>query len=101
MKNYKHPNGKEHSQYGFRWIHKDGITKKIPGYELDQYINSGWSKGRIFIPTEAFYRSQSKLNKEEIIKLLKEGVSKKKIGELFGVDRGTIRAFIKRNNIIV
>ena len=78
MKNYKHPNGKEHSQYGFRWIHKDGITKKIPGYELDQYINSGWSKGRIFIPTEAFYRSQSKLNKEEIIKLLKEGTSKKK-----------------------
>lgn len=38
--------GENNSQYGTCWITKEGINKKIKKEELNQYINSGWIKGR-------------------------------------------------------
>ena len=38
--------GKKNSQYGTRWVTKDGVNKKIHSNELDEYICKGWSKGR-------------------------------------------------------
>lgn len=32
------------------WINKNGLNKKVQESELDFYINSGWTRGRYFIP---------------------------------------------------
>ena len=39
--------GNKNSQFGTCWITKDNENKKIKKEELDQYVNIGWSKGRI------------------------------------------------------
>jgi len=38
--------GKLNSQYGTKWINKDGIIKKIKENELEYYLNNGWIQGR-------------------------------------------------------
>lgn len=32
---------------GSIWINKDGICKRVKDYELDEYLNNGWIKGRL------------------------------------------------------
>lgn len=44
MKNYGL--GKTNTQYGTCWIMKDNINKKIKKEELQNYLLSGWTKGR-------------------------------------------------------
>ena len=41
-----HQQGEKNSQYGTCWIHNNKENKKIKKEELDNYINSGWIKGR-------------------------------------------------------
>ena len=55
-KEIKHQQGKNNSQYGTCWITKDGKNKKINKTELNNFINNGWTKGRVI------------KNKEKIIK---------------------------------
>jgi hypothetical protein len=46
--NSKHQTGKGNSNYGKCWIHNLDLKKSmpIPRYELDQWLNEGWVKGR-------------------------------------------------------
>ena len=37
--------GEKNSQYGTKWISKDGIKMKIKKEKLDEYINNGWHLG--------------------------------------------------------
>ena len=39
--------GKNNSQYGTRWINKNGINKKIKQEDLNQFLSEGWKIGRI------------------------------------------------------
>lgn len=38
--------GKSNSQYGTKWINKDGNILKIKDYELESYLINGWIQGR-------------------------------------------------------
>ena len=38
--------GENNSQYGTRWITKDGLNKKIKKEDLDTYLIEGWCEGR-------------------------------------------------------
>jgi hypothetical protein len=38
--------GKLNSQYGTKWINKNGIVKKIKEIELEYYLDNGWTQGR-------------------------------------------------------
>lgn len=38
--------GEKNSQFGTCWITKDGLNKKINKLKLNDYLYSGWSKGR-------------------------------------------------------
>ena len=37
--------GEKNSQYGTKWISKDGVKMKIKKEKLDEYINNGWHLG--------------------------------------------------------
>lgn len=39
--------GKKNSQYGTRWVNKNGINKKINSNELKLFLSDGWEVGRI------------------------------------------------------
>lgn len=38
--------GERNSQFGTKWINKDGVTKKIKKDELQSYIENGWKLGK-------------------------------------------------------
>jgi hypothetical protein len=38
--------GQSNSQFGTCWITKDGLNKKIQKFNLELWIESGWTKGR-------------------------------------------------------
>jgi len=39
--------GNKNSQFGTCWINKDKVNKKVHKSQLDKYLESGWTKGRI------------------------------------------------------
>lgn len=63
FKKTKHQQGEKNSQYGTCWINKDGINKKVKKEEIEKYIISGWSKGRI-ITSEPRKNKQGSVIKE-------------------------------------
>jgi hypothetical protein len=42
----KHQQGEKNSQFGTCWIHDDKKSIKIKKEHLEEYISSGWKKGR-------------------------------------------------------
>lgn len=40
-----HQKGEKNSQFGKRWIHKEGIVIKIKGSNLQKYLDDGWELG--------------------------------------------------------
>ena len=46
MKNINHQQGEKNSQFGTKWINKDGIDKKIKNNEINKYLSIGWNLGR-------------------------------------------------------
>ena len=40
-----HQKGEKNSQFGKRWIHKEGIVIKIKGSDLQKYLDDGWELG--------------------------------------------------------
>jgi len=46
LKQRCHQQGDKNSQYGTCWIIKDGKSKKILKEELNEFLKSGWNKGR-------------------------------------------------------
>ena len=42
----KHQSGSSNSQFGTKWVSKDGVVKKIKVDELNQYLTDGWKAGR-------------------------------------------------------
>lgn len=45
FKEINHQKGEKNSQYGTKWINKNGITKKVKKDELEFYILDGWKIG--------------------------------------------------------
>ena len=45
FKEIGHNKGEKNSQYGTKWISKDGIKMKIKKEQLDEYLNNGWHLG--------------------------------------------------------
>lgn len=45
FKEIGHQQGEKNSQFGTKWINKDGVTKKIKKDELQSYIENGWKLG--------------------------------------------------------
>ena len=45
FKEIGHQQGERNSQFGTKWINKDGVTKKIKKDELQSYIENGWKLG--------------------------------------------------------
>ena len=47
-KNSKHQSGAGNSNYGKVWIYNESlkISKSVPKYDLDKWLNEGWLKGR-------------------------------------------------------
>lgn len=45
FKEIKHQQGEKNSQFGTKWISKDGITKKIKKEDVEKYISEGWHLG--------------------------------------------------------
>ena len=43
----KHQRANKNSQFGTRWVHRDGISKKIKDTELEYYLMDGYSQGRV------------------------------------------------------
>lgn len=40
-----HQQGEKNSQYGTRWVNKDGQVIKIKKHEVDEYLSNGWNLG--------------------------------------------------------
>jgi hypothetical protein len=38
--------GEKNHQFGSRWINKEGKAKKVPGKDLQTWLDNGWSLGR-------------------------------------------------------
>ena len=84
--------GQENSQYGTCWITKDGKNKKIKQEELNNYLLSGWNKGR-YSQLCGENVNHSKLSKEDVLdikRMLAEGVKQKTIANKFMVAQETI-----------
>lgn len=45
FKEIGHNKGEKNSQYGTKWISKDGIKMKIKKEQLNEYLNNGWHLG--------------------------------------------------------
>jgi hypothetical protein len=53
FKNIKHQQGKSNSQYGTCWVYNEKLeNKKIKLECLEQYLLSGWVKGRRVNPVQ-------------------------------------------------
>ena len=67
----KHQQGKKNSMYGKKWMHKIDdekfLCKPIPKNEIDEYLNNGWSLGRIV--TDKKKIKSELLKKERICKV--------------------------------
>jgi hypothetical protein len=75
--------GEGNSQYGFMWVHKDNVNKRIKKNEIDNYINLGWIIGKTpSIPSSILILMLEKF---------KEGVSYEKISVFFGYPKTTVR----------
>ncbi|MEN6291682.1 MAG: hypothetical protein ABFD07_06665 [Methanobacterium sp.] len=95
--------GETNTQYGTRWITKEGVNKKIKKEIIDNYLNEGWILGRkTDINGEKIKTSKLKeVDVKEIKKLLSIGeLSHSKIAKLYNVQPETISK-IKRNLIWV
>jgi hypothetical protein len=42
----QHQKGEKNSQYGSRWMNKDGVLKKVSSLEVDNHLAIGWKFGR-------------------------------------------------------
>lgn len=38
--------------YHYVWMNKDGVEERVHTEEIDEYVNKGWSQGRIWNPSE-------------------------------------------------
>lgn len=47
IKNSINQKGEKNSQFGTRWINNGNVNKKIKSEDLDNYLNNGWSTGRV------------------------------------------------------
>jgi len=47
IKNSINQKGEKNSQFGTRWINNGNVNKKIKSEDLANYINNGWSTGRV------------------------------------------------------
>ena len=94
-----HQKGKNNSQFDTCWVNDGKSNKKIRKDELDTFLEDGWVKGRIVIPTEKCFKAQCKLNKDVVEEKLKKGQPKESIAREFNIDKGTLYRFIKRMNI--
>ncbi len=43
----EHQAGEKNSNFGICWINKEGSAKKIKALELNNYLNDGWTQGRV------------------------------------------------------
>lgn len=98
FKKNKHQQGDKNSRYGTCWVYneKTNENKSISKEELDKYIQKGFKRGR---KLNLENDKVSVLNKEEIIKLRKEGKKWIEIYKILDVSESTMYKFRKRNNL--
>ena len=44
--NSLHQRGSKNSQYGVRWVNKNGLVKKIDKESLEMFLTDGWKRGK-------------------------------------------------------
>ena len=89
--------GKANNQYGKVWVYREGMTKAIPPWSLDEHVAVGWSKGRKErrLKVRARRVSGKMPSKEVLINCRVNGWTYRKMAKEFGVSHPTVMAWVK------
>lgn len=91
-----HQRGEKNSQYGTKWVNKNGIAKKIKKDELHIYVSDGWDVGRIRKTTKLKRLPAYMLIDDKHVNALHEsGNSWSEIARLIGVSENVIREYLR------
>lgn len=94
-KNSELQSGESNSQFGKIWVckHDEKVSVKINNSQLEEYLKSGWIKGRI--NKNHFLSPEIVLN---IKSLHSQGISERKISSSVNVTRSTVSNIIRGKN---
>ena len=94
-KNSESQSGESNSQFGKIWVckHDEKVSVKINNSQLEEYLKSGWIKGRI--NKNHFLSPEIVLN---IKSLHSQGISERKISSSVNVTRSTVSNIIRGKN---
>ena len=95
-KKTKHQQRERNSQYGKKWIHKDGVAITIKKELLEKYISEGWKLGRVDkVQKEIKIPAYKTIDPDIAFKLHDTGISWEKVAENLGVTRCVIEKFLR------
>ena len=81
--------GNKNSQYGTKWINKDGISKKIKVENIDDFLKNGWELGTI-------KKISNELLEEILQKRKNEKYSYSRLSKEYNIPKSTIAENIRK-----
>lgn len=87
--------GKKNSQFGTKWINKEGVNKKITPDMLDEYLEKGWVLGRKDKTNISFNQGITQDVIDNIVSMKKDGVLVKEIIKKIGVSKTSVVKYWK------
>ena len=85
--------GDKNSQFGSKWINKDGSNKKAPTDQLDKLISQGWSLGRKSAGT---FQGVDQDLIDKIVELYNGGIFQKDIAKQLSIGKSSVQKYISQ-----